>query len=233
MSQKNIVTWTAMLTLYAQNGQIGNARKLFDEMPKRTPASYNAMILLHSQWLTLFDRMLVRNVVSWSAMIDRYIEKGLFENGFCLFLDMRREGVVEDAREGFDFLDGHDQGILGPLLAASKAHLRLDLAKLAAQRINELEPANGTTCVVLSNMYSTAGQKIEGDLVRKTKNSKGIKKSPGSSWITIKDEVHLFLAGDQLHRNIEEIKAIILTIDKGMQWLYYCEQQGSVSMRDS
>ncbi|PNX82550.1 pentatricopeptide repeat-containing protein, partial [Trifolium pratense] len=70
MSQKNIVTWTAMLTLYAQNGQIGNARKLFDEMPERTPASYNAMIRLHSQWLTLFDRMLVRNVVSWSAMID-------------------------------------------------------------------------------------------------------------------------------------------------------------------
>ncbi|KAK2368426.1 pentatricopeptide repeat-containing protein [Trifolium repens] len=43
----------------------------------------------------LFDRMPKRNVVSWSAMIDGYMEKGLFENGFCLFLDMRREGVVE------------------------------------------------------------------------------------------------------------------------------------------
>jgi hypothetical protein len=72
-------------------------------------------------------------------------------------------------------------------------------------------------------MYSAAGHKIEGDLVRKMKNLKGIKKSPGCSWITIKDKVHLFLAGDQSHRNIEEIKAIILTIDKGMQWLNYCD----------
>ncbi|XP_045802778.1 pentatricopeptide repeat-containing protein At1g53600, mitochondrial-like [Trifolium pratense] len=199
MSQKNIVTWTAMLTLYAQNGQIGNARKLFDEMPERTPASYNAMISAYIRngcnvtkayevfnsfndrnavsyaamimgfakarkfhlaeklyleapiefrdlvcsnalingylkmgetnealrvfenvgeserdvvsWSAvvgglcrdqkigyariLFDRMPERNVVSWSAMIDGYMEKGLFENGFCVFLDMRREGVVE------------------------------------------------------------------------------------------------------------------------------------------
>ncbi|KAK2368452.1 pentatricopeptide repeat-containing protein [Trifolium repens] len=48
-----------------------------------------------------------------------------------------------------------------------------------------------------------AGQKIEGDLVRKMKNLKGIKKSPGCSWITIKDKVHLFLAGDQSHGNMK------------------------------
>ncbi|KEH38437.1 LRR receptor-like kinase family protein, putative [Medicago truncatula] len=45
------------------------------------------------------------------------------------------------------------------------AHLRPDLSKLAAQHIMELEPANATPYVVLSNMYSASGQKIEGDLV--------------------------------------------------------------------
>lgn len=35
----------------------------------------------------------------------------------------------------------------------------------------------------------------------------------------MKDEVHLFLAGDQLHRDIEEMEAITLSMDKGMQWL--------------
>jgi UDP-N-acetylmuramate-alanine ligase len=56
-------------------------------------------------------------------------------------------------------------GVWGALLAVSKAHLYLDLAKLAAQHITVLEPANATPYVVLSNIYSAAGQKIEGDLV--------------------------------------------------------------------
>jgi pentatricopeptide repeat protein len=28
-------------------------------------------------------------------MIDGYMEKGLFEKGFCLLLDMRREGAID------------------------------------------------------------------------------------------------------------------------------------------
>ncbi|KAM0045645.1 putative tetratricopeptide-like helical domain superfamily [Helianthus debilis subsp. tardiflorus] len=44
MPIKNVVSWTAMLTTYAENGQINNARKLFDEMPERNVASWNAMI---------------------------------------------------------------------------------------------------------------------------------------------------------------------------------------------
>ncbi|GAU28426.1 hypothetical protein TSUD_54790 [Trifolium subterraneum] len=322
MSQKNIVTWTAMLTVYAQNGQIANARKLFDEMPERTTASYNAMISAYIRngcnvtkayevfnsfhdrnavsyaamimgfvkarkfhlaeklyleapiefrdpvcsnalingylkigetnealrvfenvgeserdvvsWSAvvgglcrdgnvgyariLFDRMPERNVVSWSAMIDGYMEKGLFENGFCLFLDMRREGVVEVnsttmtimvkgcgncggvkegmqihglvSRLGFEF----GSVLTNTIITMYSLFGCTDMAKKVfcamAQRITELEPANATPYVVLSNMYSAAGQKIE---------------------------------GDQSHRNIEEIKAIILTIDKGMQWLYYCD----------
>ncbi|KAJ0858132.1 putative tetratricopeptide-like helical domain superfamily [Helianthus annuus] len=44
MPIKNVVSWTAMLTAYVENGQINNARKLFDEMPERNVVSWNAMI---------------------------------------------------------------------------------------------------------------------------------------------------------------------------------------------
>ncbi|XP_024632860.1 pentatricopeptide repeat-containing protein At1g53600, mitochondrial-like [Medicago truncatula] len=198
--------------------------------------------------LNMYKRMqnesLEPNRVTFLAVLSACTHAGLIEEGRNLFDTMKsryrnepdadhyacmvdllgRAGLLDEANDLIRSITVKPHsGVWGALLAASSAHLRLDLAKLAAQHITKLEPANATPYVVLSNLYSAAGQKIEGDLVRNTKNLKGIKKSPGCSWITIKDKLHLFLAGDQSHMNIEEIKAIILTIDKGMQWLYYCE----------
>lgn len=101
---------------------------------------------------------------------------------------------------------------IGALLGASRTHIHLDLAKVAAQHISALEPNNATPYVVLSDLYLISGEKLFEEQVRMTKKSKGIKKSPGCSWITIKDRVNLFLSGDQSHTNFEEMKRTLWTI---------------------
>ncbi|XP_045801158.1 pentatricopeptide repeat-containing protein At1g53600, mitochondrial-like [Trifolium pratense] len=217
--EPNVVSYNSVINCFAQNGYGKEALNMYK---------------------TMQSEGLEPNRVTFLGVLSACTHAGLIEEGRNLFNTMKSRYHIEPEADHYacmvdllgraGFLDEaidliHSMtlkphsGVWGALLAASKAHLRLDLAKLAAQRITELEPANATPYVVLSNMYSAAGQKIEGDLVRKTKNSKGIKKSPGCSWITIKDKVHLFLAGDQSHINIEEIKAIVLTIHKVMQWL--------------
>ncbi|XP_021773564.1 pentatricopeptide repeat-containing protein At1g53600, mitochondrial-like [Chenopodium quinoa] len=97
MPVKNIITWTALLTVYAENGQLVNARKVFDEMPQRNIASWNAMITGYvrngvgvREACELFNRMPERNAVSYAAMITGFARAFMFEEAERLYNNMPR-----------------------------------------------------------------------------------------------------------------------------------------------
>ncbi|XP_061352163.1 pentatricopeptide repeat-containing protein At1g53600, mitochondrial [Gastrolobium bilobum] len=244
----NLSVQNSLISFYSKCGNVIDAYRIFIDVTEPNGVSYNSIINgfaqngLGEDALSIYKKMrsegLEPNHVTFLAVLSACSHAGLIEEGWNLFNTMKshygiepeadhyacivdllgRAGLLDEAIDLIRSmpLKPHS-GVWGAILGASKTHLRLDLAKLAAQHITELEPANATPYVVLSSLYSAAGKKIEGDLVRKTKNLKGIKKNPGCSWITMKDEIHLFLAGDQSHKNIEEIKATLLTMDKEMQ----------------
>lgn len=64
MSEKNVVSWTAMISGYTRVGQVGNAISLFDQMPERDVPSWNAVIAgctqngLFSEAISLFRKMM-------------------------------------------------------------------------------------------------------------------------------------------------------------------------------
>ncbi|KAI7746684.1 hypothetical protein M8C21_018296, partial [Ambrosia artemisiifolia] len=70
MVKKNVVSWSSMVDGYCKLGEIGKAKELFDMIPER-------------------------NVVTWTAMIDGYMKTAFFEEGFALFLQMRRESEIK------------------------------------------------------------------------------------------------------------------------------------------
>ncbi|KAI7731264.1 hypothetical protein M8C21_013207 [Ambrosia artemisiifolia] len=61
----------SLVSLYAKCEEIGNARKVFDEMSERS-------------------------LVVWSVMIDGYVKVGLFNEGLGVFRDMLKAGVGPD-----------------------------------------------------------------------------------------------------------------------------------------
>jgi pentatricopeptide repeat protein len=64
-----VILGTALVYMYAKNGVILTARKLFDEMPER-------------------------NVVTWNAMICGLASHGHVEDALSLFESMQKEGIV-------------------------------------------------------------------------------------------------------------------------------------------
>ncbi|KAG5043790.1 hypothetical protein JHK87_007705 [Glycine soja] len=82
MSDRNVVSWTAMLVGYVAVGDVVEARKLFDEMPHRNVASWNSMLQGFVKMGDLsgargvFDAMPEKNVVSFTTMIDGYAKAG-------------------------------------------------------------------------------------------------------------------------------------------------------------
>uniref|UniRef100_M4EGT3 Pentatricopeptide repeat-containing protein n=2 Tax=Brassica campestris TaxID=3711 RepID=M4EGT3_BRACM len=64
MSERNVVSWTALLSGYARSGDISNAVALFDEMPERDVPSWNAILAactqngLFVEAISLFGKMI-------------------------------------------------------------------------------------------------------------------------------------------------------------------------------
>ncbi|KAL5564712.1 hypothetical protein UlMin_027876 [Ulmus minor] len=208
----NTVSFNSMITGFAQNGLGKEALDLFSKMQN--------------------ERCEV-NEITFLGVLSACVHVGLVEEGWKYFNMMKsvyhlvaepnhyacmvdllgRAGLVDEAMELISLMPFEPNvGVWGALLSAGRAHLRFDLAHLAAQRLIELEPDNATPYVVLSSVYSISGKSKDGDQVRMTKKLKGIKKSPGCSWIVVKDKVHLFLAGDQSHMDMEEIKVVLQMI---------------------
>ncbi|EEF33223.1 pentatricopeptide repeat-containing protein, putative [Ricinus communis] len=96
-AMKNVVTWTAMVSGYMRLNQVleaervDEARRLFDEMPKRDVISWTAMVAglarngRIDEARKIFDKMPERNVVSWNAMITGYAKNMRLVEAFELF----------------------------------------------------------------------------------------------------------------------------------------------------
>ncbi|KAM7495350.1 hypothetical protein LguiB_029959 [Lonicera macranthoides] len=219
ISAPNVVSFNSMITGFAQNGFGKEALTLFKNME---------------------DKVLDPNEITFLGVLSACTHVGLVEEGRNYFKSMRsssklelgpdhyacmvdllgRAGLLDEAIELINSMpfEPHS-GVWGALLGASRTYLHLDLAKVAAKHLSELEPNNAASYVVLSDIYSIAGKIEDEEQVRILKKSKGIRKSPGCSWIMVKDKVNLFLSGDQSHINFEEIKSTLWMILGDMKQL--------------
>lgn len=215
IDERNIVSYNSMISGFAQNGLGEEALNLFRKMK---------------------DEGLVPNQITFLSVLSACNHVGLVEEGFIYFKSMKTLYNIEPGPEHYacmvdilgragslaeaiDLINSMTfeppPGVWGALLGAGRTHLNLDLAKLAAQHLMELEPDSATPYVVLSDLYSVIGKKRDGNRVRMKKKLKRIRKSPGCSWIILKDKVHLFLAGRISCLDLKEIEVTLQTISKG------------------
>ncbi|KAL9242421.1 hypothetical protein vseg_016416 [Gypsophila vaccaria] len=93
---------SSLISMYARNGALGSARKVFDESPHRDPVSFTALITGYVSMGrfedagVLFDEIPVKDVVSWNAMIAGYAQSGQFSKALEFFRGMLSAGVKPD-----------------------------------------------------------------------------------------------------------------------------------------
>ncbi|KAL0374859.1 UNVERIFIED_CONTAM: putative pentatricopeptide repeat-containing protein, mitochondrial [Sesamum radiatum] len=286
------------LSMYVHCGSIESARKLFDEIPKKSLITWNAMIsgtprmdLVKRFWIftrrcnpwvcalmrcgnlmrarAIFDAMPEKNLVSWTAILGGYgmhghgevavelfeqmigagiqpdkavfvcvlnacSHAGLTEKGLEYFHSMQRKynlnpgsehyscvvdllgraGRLDEAHNLIESMPMEPDGpVWGALLGACKIHKNVDLAELSFDKVVELEPANIGYYVLLSNIYTEAGN-AEGVLrIRVMMRERGLKKDPGYSYVEWKGRIHLFMAGDRSHPQAKEIYAMLENLE--------------------
>ncbi|KAF9594265.1 hypothetical protein IFM89_028922 [Coptis chinensis] len=173
MGEKDAVTWNIMITHFSkQDDDMELARKLFDEMPKKSVRGTLNEVTVVAVLVTcadlgaldleiardVFYEMKGRTVVSWSAMIGGYAMHVQAEEALKFFFKMSRIG-------------------------GCKVHKNVELAEEAIKHLLVLEPLNDGYYVVLSNVYADAGRWEDAARVRMLMSMRGMQWR--SAWGTL------------------------------------------------
>ncbi|PQQ09057.1 pentatricopeptide repeat-containing protein [Prunus yedoensis var. nudiflora] len=79
----NVVLSSSLVDAYTKCGEMGDARRLFDNMPVRDVLAWTTLVSGYAKWgdmesaSELFSQMPEKNPVSWTALISGYARNGL------------------------------------------------------------------------------------------------------------------------------------------------------------
>ncbi|CAN6479479.1 unnamed protein product [Victoria cruziana] len=224
------VVAAALVDMYAKCGAVDDARNIFDRMLKRDIVSWTTMITAYgshgnaSEAIYLFQQMEKSDTkpdgVAFLALLSACSHGGLVDEGHHYFDQMRvrygidptlehyscvidllgRSGRVLDAYEILRQMPVKaDVGLLGALFSACSQHGKVELGERVAELLLEKDPDDASTYIVLSNMYAAAGKWENVRKVRWKMKERGLRKSPGCSWIEINKITHAFFVEDKSH----------------------------------
>lgn len=208
-SDKNVVTWTSLISGYGQHGKVKEVLDAFHRMINEgfRPNSVTFLAVLSA----CSHGGLVKEGQDYfySMKKDYGIHPG--EKHYAAMVDiLGRSGRIDEAYEFVANAPCKDHPVIwGALLQACKVFGNIDMVKIAAKNYFELETDNVGKYVVLSNAYATFGQWNSVAEIRSGLKESGMKKEPGYSMIEVQKKVHFFFMAHNMHEQTEQIYEVI------------------------
>lgn len=209
---RDTVSWTSMIIALAQHGLGKEAIELFEKMVKFNikpdhitfvgVLSACTHVGLVEQGKGYFNLMKTIHHIEpthshYACMVDLLGRAGLLEEAYNFIKNMPIEP---------------DHIAWGSLLASCRVHKKVDLAKVAAEKLLLIDPNNSGAYAALANTFSASGKWQEAAKVRKSMKDNAVKKEQGFSWVQIQNKVHVFGVEDGLHPQKDAIYNMISKI---------------------
>lgn len=209
MMERDVVSWNAMVSAYSMHGFGIEALSIFERM-RRTHVKPNQLTFLGVLSACSNSGSLNEGHAYLSLMLDDYGIEPCIEHYTCMVSLLGRLGHLDKALQLIEDIPFEPSVMIWrALLGACVVHNEVELGKIAAQRVLELEPQDKATYVLLSNMYATLKRWNNVAFVRKTMKKKRLKKEPGLSWVENQGSVHYFSVGDASHPDIKLIHGML------------------------
>ncbi|TYI38770.1 hypothetical protein ES332_A02G052000v1 [Gossypium tomentosum] len=238
---KNVIVGSALVDGYGKSGLVSDARKVFDENiavmniqgdsssviklfqsmanVRFVPDEYSFLAALSG----FYNAGLVGQSEIWlkRMKLEYGIEPGL-EHYTCLIGALGKAGRLEDAeRIATTMPFNPDAAVWRSLMSSCAHHGAADMALRMARRSLELDPNDDSAYTIAANVLSFAGRWSEVADMRKLMKDRRVKKEVGKSWIEVKGEVHMFMAGDRKHERTEEIYEKLAELMESIEKLGY------------
>ncbi|XP_027182484.1 pentatricopeptide repeat-containing protein At4g13650-like [Coffea eugenioides] len=185
-SKDNLAAWNAMMMGYAHCGFYDKVLDIFSGMVEsgNQPDEISYLAILSS----CCHAGLVNEAhyyLNTMFKIDKIIPK--LEHYACVVNLLGHVGLLEEALNIIDEMpilpDAHIWQIL---LSACTINNNIDLGKVAAKKLLELQPENDSAFILLANLYASAEIWNEAVDLRKEMEEKVVTKETGYSWIQVR-----------------------------------------------
>ncbi|KAF3432850.1 hypothetical protein FNV43_RR23952 [Rhamnella rubrinervis] len=218
MGNRNVITWTSIITGFSKYGYATGAIAIFYEMleagVRPNEITYVAVLSACSHAGLVTE--------GWKHFHSMYLIHGIsprMEHFACMVDMLGRSGLLSDA---FEFINSMpfkpDALIWRTFLGACRIHCNTELGKHAAKMILMQNPHDPVPFILLSNLYASRGQWEEVAEIRKNLKERDLIKEAGSSWIEVENKLHKFHVGDTSHPKAsdiyEQLDRLIMRIKK-------------------
>ncbi|XP_040993342.1 pentatricopeptide repeat-containing protein At5g66520-like [Juglans microcarpa x Juglans regia] len=186
MDEKNLQSWTIMISGLAHNGHGQDAISLFTEMEQSglEPDSMSfAGILSACSHLGLVHE----GEKYFDQMVRIYDIKPAMEHYGCMVDLLGRAGLIDEAYEIIKKMPLEPNSIIiRSFLGACKTHGRsICLDDYLRKILLKLEPELGANYVIAANVSSLSGRWYDAADLRVAMKKKGLMKVPGCSWMEV------------------------------------------------
>ncbi|XP_058215117.1 pentatricopeptide repeat-containing protein At5g08305 [Rhododendron vialii] len=217
LNQTDVLVWNAMIGGLATHGFVMESLALYSEM------KIAGIIADEITYLCLLSACAHGGLVkeAWfffeSLNKERMTPKN--EHYACMVDVLARAGQLTEA---YQFL--HQMPIkptasmFGALFNGCMNHRKLDLAEIVGRKLVELEPEHDGRYIGLSNVYSGIKRWDEARTMREAMERRGLKKSPGFSFVEVCGILHRFIAHDRTHPKSEHIYMMLSIIVNDMKF---------------
>ncbi|POO00639.1 DYW domain containing protein [Trema orientale] len=218
---RDTVSWNTMICGYSQHGQGERAleafRKMLDEGTMPDDVTFIGVFSACSH-LGLVEE----GIVHFNSMIKVFEINPTITHFACMIDILGRAGRFDEVESLIENMKIAPRAMIWEaVLGACKMHGNVEYAKRAAEKLFELKPEMDSTYILLSNIFAAKGLWDDVRHVRKFMSSQGVKKEPGSSWVVVDGQVHVFSSQDGSHPKIREIHLKLEELGQRMESVGY------------
>ncbi|CAL1380708.1 unnamed protein product [Linum trigynum] len=198
--------WNSMILGLATNSQEKKAINLFRKL--ESSSSLDPDFVSFIGVLTACNHSgLVDSVKEYfSLMTETYNIKPSVQHYSCMVDVLGGTGFLEEPEELIKGMPIPPDAIIwGSLLSSITRFGYAEMAERAARQLNELDPSQTSSFVLMSNVYASSGRYQKAIEQRVVLKQKQIEKVPGCSLIELNGKVHEFVAGGTLHPSTAKI----------------------------
>ncbi|KAE9589252.1 hypothetical protein Lal_00000153 [Lupinus albus] len=199
----DVLIWNAMIGGLATHGLVEESLKLFKEMQVVgiLPDEITYLCLLAA----CAHGGLVKEAWYFFESLSKCGMRPTSEHCACMVDVLARAGQLTKAYQFINQMPTEPTASMyGALLSGCINHRNFDLAETVGRRLIELEPNHDGRYIGLSNVYAVVKRWDDARSMRKEMERRGVKKSPGFSFVEVSGVLHRFIAHDKTHPNSEE-----------------------------